>query len=309
MIKIAIKKNLRNFDLDVDLTIKKGEFVAIGGRSGSGKTTLLRVIAGLEKSKGKIIVDDEVWQDERNILAVQKREIGFVAQDYALFENMSVLQNLLYVKNDKKLANHLLDLSSLSHYKNLYPKELSGGQKQRTALIRAMMRRPKLLLLDEPLSALDPDLRSGIAKEIINLHNEFGTTTGRPRRIGCLDLVQLRQAVRVHGLTEIALTKLDILSGFNPIRICTAYKIGEDIYTEMPASLEKMRQAEPIYSEVSGWEDTMPKDIDRYCKEGYDSLPDTMRSYIKLIEEEISCPITIISLGPERTQTIIRSGN
>jgi adenylosuccinate synthase len=77
----------------------------------------------------------------------------------------------------------------------------------------------------------------------------------------------------------------------------------------MPASLEKMRQAEPIYSEVSGWEDTMPKDIDRYCKEGYDSLPDTMRSYIKLIEEEISCPITIISLGPERTQTIIRSGN
>ncbi len=139
--------------------------------------------------------------------------------------------------------------------------------------------------------------------------NEFGTTTGRPRRIGCLDLVQLRQAVRVHGLTEIALTKLDILSGFNPIRICTAYKIGEDIYTEMPASLEKMRQAEPIYDEVSGWEDTMPKDIDRYCKEGYDSLPDTMRSYIKLIEEEISCPITIISLGPERTQTIIRSGN
>ena len=139
--------------------------------------------------------------------------------------------------------------------------------------------------------------------------NEFGTTTGRPRRIGCLDLVQLRQAVRVHGLTEIALTKLDILSGFNPIRICTAYKIGGDNYTEMPASLEKMRQAEPIYSEVSGWEDTMPKDIDRYCKEGYDSLPDTMRSYIKLIEEEISCPITIISLGPERTQTIIRSGN
>jgi len=177
MIKIAIKKNLRNFDLEVDLTIKKGEFVAIGGRSGSGKTTLLRVIAGLEKSKGKIIVDDEVWQDERNILAVQKREIGFVAQDYALFENMSVLQNLLYVKNDKNLANHLLDLSSLTPYKNLYPKELSGGQKQRTALIRAMMRRPKILLLDEPLSALDPDLRSGIAKEIINLHKEFGTTT------------------------------------------------------------------------------------------------------------------------------------
>jgi len=177
MIEIAIKKNLRSFDLEVDFTIKKGEFVAIGGRSGSGKTTLLRVIAGLESSKGKIIVDDEVWQDESSFLAVQKREIGFVAQDYALFENMSVLQNMLYVKNDKNLANHLLDLSSLTPYKNLYPKELSGGQKQRTALIRAMMRRPKLLLLDEPLSALDPDLRSGIAKEIINLHKEFGTTT------------------------------------------------------------------------------------------------------------------------------------
>ena len=177
MIEIVIKKNLRSFDLEVDLEIKRGEFVAIGGKSGSGKTTLLRVIAGLESSKGKIIVDDEVWQDESNFLAVQKREIGFVAQDYALFENMSVLENLLYVKNDKKLANHLLHLSSLTPYKNLYPKELSGGQKQRTALIRAMMRRPKILLLDEPLSALDPDLRSGIAREIINLHNEFGTTT------------------------------------------------------------------------------------------------------------------------------------
>jgi len=159
------------------------------------------------------------------------------------------------------------------------------------------------------ISPFPTELIDETADKLREKGNEYGTTTGRPRRVGYLDLVQLRQAVRVHGLTELALTKLDIFSGFNPIRVCTAYKIGEHNFSEMPASLEKMRQAEPVYTEVVGWENINPEDLERYCQGGYASLPDAMRRYIEFIESEVDCPITIISLGPERTQTIIRSDN
>ncbi len=174
MIKIQIKKE--NI-LDVDFTIESGDFLALSGVSGSGKTTLLRVLAGLESADGNIEVDSEVWLDSKHSLAPQKRGIGFVFQDYALFENMSVLQNLLYVKKDQKLAQKLLQITELSELKNRLPKTLSGGQKQRVSLCRAMMKEPKLLLLDEPLSALDSTMRTKLQEEILVLHKEFKTTT------------------------------------------------------------------------------------------------------------------------------------
>ncbi|CZE48829.1 ABC transporter ATP-binding protein [Campylobacter geochelonis] len=181
MIKIAIKKELfgvsQKMELDVNLDIKSGIFLALAGQSGSGKTTLLRCLAGLEKSSGEIVVDDEIWQNDRLFLAPQKRCIGFVFQDYALFENLSVEQNLLFVQKDRALCDKLLKMLDLSNLKARYPAKLSGGQKQRVALGRAMMRRPKLLLLDEPLSALDPTLRAKLQDEILKVHSEFGTTT------------------------------------------------------------------------------------------------------------------------------------
>jgi len=181
MIKIQIHKNLhginKDTDLDVNIEIKSGEFLAISGKSGSGKTTLLRILAGLEKAKGKIEVNGEIWLDEKNSLIPQKRGIGFVFQDYALFENMSVLRNLLFVKKDINLASHLLQITELSALKNRSTKTLSGGQKQRVSLCRAMMNRPKLLLLDEPLSALDSEMRAKLQTEILSLHKEFKTTT------------------------------------------------------------------------------------------------------------------------------------
>ncbi|QOY52328.1 sulfate/molybdate ABC transporter ATP-binding protein [Candidatus Sulfurimonas baltica] len=181
MIKININKNLHGSQadmlLDVNLEIKSGDFIALSGKSGSGKTTLLRILAGLETASGNLHVDDRVWLSESFNLAVQKREIGFVFQDYALFENMSVLENLLYVQKDKKLAQHLLHVTELSELKNRAPSTLSGGQKQRVALCRAMMKRPKLLLLDEPLSALDSTMRTKLQNEILALHKEFKTTT------------------------------------------------------------------------------------------------------------------------------------
>ena len=181
MINITIKKELHGsngkMNLDVNLEIKNGEFLALAGLSGSGKTTLLRVLAGLEEANGTINIDNNFWLNEKFCLPSQKREIGFVFQDYALFPNFSVIDNLLYVKKDKDLANHLLKITELEELKNRMPQTLSGGQKQRVSLCRALMNRPKLLLMDEPLSALDPQMRTKPQNEILALHKEFNTTT------------------------------------------------------------------------------------------------------------------------------------
>lgn len=181
MIHIEIQKELHGsqgtMNLDVKLEIQKGEFIALMGKSGSGKTTLLRVLAGLEKSEGNICVEDNIWLKSHKMLPPQQREIGFVFQDYALFENMSVEENLLYVNEDKVLARSLLELTELTQLASRNVKALSGGQKQRVSLCRAMMKKPKLLLMDEPLSALDPEMRMKLKDEILKLHKTFGTTT------------------------------------------------------------------------------------------------------------------------------------
>ncbi|MDN5045808.1 ATP-binding cassette domain-containing protein [Aliarcobacter butzleri] len=181
MIEIKINKPLHGsngtMNLDIDLNINKGEFVALSGLSGSGKTTLLRILAGLENATGTLKIDNEYWLNEKYSKDSQKRDIGFVFQDYALFPNFTVLQNLLYVKKDKELAKHLLDMTDMYELKDRYPNSLSGGQKQRVSLCRALMNKPKLLLMDEPLSALDPQMRTKLQNEILTLHKEFNTTT------------------------------------------------------------------------------------------------------------------------------------
>lgn len=181
MIKIDVSKKLHGsngeMNLNVNLEIKQGEFLALAGLSGSGKTTLLRILAGLEDAKGTLEIDNNIWLNEKFCLASQKREIGFVFQDYALFPNFSVLDNLLYVNKDKELANYLLKMTELEELKNRFPQTLSGGQKQRVSLCRALMNRPKILLMDEPLSALDSNMRTKLQNEILTLHKEFNTTT------------------------------------------------------------------------------------------------------------------------------------
>lgn len=181
MIDLKISKMLHGshgeLHLDVNLHIKKGEFVALSGESGAGKTTLLRVLAGLEESNSKIEVDGDIWQDENYIKPIQKRDIGFVFQNYALFPNLNVINNLLFVKKDKELAKYLLNLVNLYELKNRDINSLSGGQQQRVSLCRALMKRPKILLMDEPLSALDSHMRLKLQDEILTLHKEFKTTT------------------------------------------------------------------------------------------------------------------------------------
>jgi len=181
MLEVDIYKKLQGsageMALDINLSVKEHEFIALSGESGSGKTSLLRILAGLEEAEGSIRFADEIWLDEKRSFPTQKRGIGFVFQDYALFANMSVEQNLLYVNRDKALARHLLKLTHLDALKERLPASLSGGQKQRVSLCRALMNRPKLLLMDEPLSALDPQMRRQLQNDILNLHKEFGTTT------------------------------------------------------------------------------------------------------------------------------------
>ncbi len=181
MIDIDISKTLFGVDgemeLNISLSIPSRQLLIVTGPSGSGKTTLLRVVAGLEKSNGKIVVENEIWQDSNIFLPPQKRGIGFLFQSYALFPNMTILEHLLFVDNDIELANYLLEITHLTQLKNRYPQYLSGGQKQRVALARALMKRPKLLLLDEPFSALDTNMRNHLQQEILSIHREFGTTT------------------------------------------------------------------------------------------------------------------------------------
>ena len=181
MIHINISKALHgvngNMNLDIDLNIQQGEFIALTGASGSGKTTLLRILAGLETAKGEIEVKNSFWLKNAKSITPQKRSIGFMHQENSLFLNMNVLQNLLFVKKDLDLALRLLSLTGLTELRDRYPKTLSGGQKQRVSLCRAMMRKPNILLLDEPLSALDAKMRTKLHSEILSLHKEFNTTT------------------------------------------------------------------------------------------------------------------------------------
>ena len=131
---------------------------------------------------------------------------------------------------------------------------------------------------------------------------EYGTTTGRPRRVGWLDLVQVRQAVRVNGLTDIALTKLDVLNNFEKIKVCVGYEVnGKKVY-QMPASLRQYRLAKPIYKSLPGWPD-LP---DKVWEKGFSALPQTLKNYVSYIESETGCPVKIVSVGPQRHETILR---
>jgi len=187
MIKFSALKELQTSDgltlLDVSLEIERGEIVALYGNSGAGKTTILRLIAGLtEAKKINTQFEVEVWDDSEKkfFLPVQKRSVGFVFQDFALFPNFTLRENIAYAlgkKQDQELVDELIETLELGSLQNSKPSKLSGGQKQRVALARALARKPKLLLLDEPLSALEDELRNKLQDYIIHLHKKFELTT------------------------------------------------------------------------------------------------------------------------------------
>ncbi len=186
MIYINIKKNLftaqGSLKLDIDLSIHSGTITTIYGASGAGKTTILRILAGLLNPEyGKIVVDNTIWFDTDNKINVtpQNRNVGIVFQDYALFPNMTVKENLEYALNKNQsntIIKELIEIMELTELQNRYPVTLSGGQQQRIALARALVRKPKILLLDEPLSALDKEMRSKIQDYILQIHKNYQLT-------------------------------------------------------------------------------------------------------------------------------------
>lgn len=167
--------------LSVQVSIQTGELVALFGQSGAGKTTLLKILAGLlTPDKGMIQFGNTVWfdSDKQINITPQKRNISLMFQDYALFPNMTVEQNIQFAQPRKNhtLVNEWLDMLGLTELRNRKPDGLSGGQKQRVALARALARKPQLLLLDEPLSALDAEMRNALQDEIARVQQISGIT-------------------------------------------------------------------------------------------------------------------------------------
>lgn len=169
-----------DFLLDkINFNIQKNEYFVLLGQSGSGKTMLLETIAGLNRSKGKIFYKG----DDISVTPTENRNIGFVYQDFALFPNLNVEKNIKFSSKYQKIedADELFDdivkFLKLENILSRDTKELSGGEKQRVAIARALFCRPKILLLDEPLSAIDPTFRNSIMKSLKDIHKRYDLTT------------------------------------------------------------------------------------------------------------------------------------
>ena len=164
----------------VSFSCLEGQILAVIGSSGSGKTTLLRIIAGLEMPDlGRVTLKGETMNSQNECVPPESRDCSLVFQDYALFPNMTVQQNVAYgkaSKNNSELIDRLFDLTKIGDLKNRYPHQISGGEQQRVALVRALATQPSLLLLDEPLSHLDPELRNNVRCELLNIFRVTNTT-------------------------------------------------------------------------------------------------------------------------------------
>ena len=162
---------------NISLIVNKAEKVSVLGPSGSGKSTLLRLIAGLEKPySGTITIQGKIVSDQDHMVAPEKRNVGLVVQNKALFPHLTVEKNIGFGirKNQEKtkIISGLLSLFKIEHLSNKYPHEISGGEQQRTAIARSMAPSPELLMLDEPFSALDRELKEDLYAELNHIFNE-----------------------------------------------------------------------------------------------------------------------------------------
>ncbi len=191
MSKLALRNVSRRFGTvtavdDLSLALEEGEFVSLLGPSGCGKTTTLRMIAGfLEPTEGTIEMDGQVISSPAFSLPPERRGMSMIFQSYAIWPNMTVAQNVAFGLQVRRLprgeirakVDQILDVVQMTRLSERYPAELSGGQQQRVALARAIVVQPAVLLLDEPLSNLDANLREEMRYEIRRLHDEFHITT------------------------------------------------------------------------------------------------------------------------------------
>jgi molybdate transport system ATP-binding protein len=167
-----VRKRLQYFNMDLDLSCADGQMLVLIGPSGGGKTTLVRMLAGLATpDEGKIFFGEETWFDSTRGINVtpQKRRIGYVFQEYTLFPHLNLYENAAFAAVDKKEVDDLLELFGIGHLRKRKPHLVSGGERQRCALCQALARRPRMLLLDEPFSALDVVNRRSLREELKGL--------------------------------------------------------------------------------------------------------------------------------------------
>jgi adenylosuccinate synthase len=151
------------------------------------------------------------------------------------------------------------------------------------------------------------ELTDELGSKLQEKGREFGTVTGRRRRCGWIDAIPLRLAARVNGLTCVALTKMDTLAGFNPVKICVEYRADGRTLTEQPAGLREFSSCKPVYEEMEGWPDLSPAEWAAIARRGYDELPRQARRYVERIEEIMKVKVKIVSIGEGREATIHRT--
>ena len=169
MLKCNIEKKLNHFVLNAEFIVEN-QILCIMGESGSGKTSILNSIAGLlTPDKGEIILDDNILFSDKINLKPQERNIGYVFQDYALFPNMSVKDNIFFMNPDKDYANSLIEKLGIEYLLENFPNTLSGGEKQKVSIVRALANKPRLLLMDEPFSSIDEKFKNKFYEELIEI--------------------------------------------------------------------------------------------------------------------------------------------
>lgn len=169
MLKCNIEKKLNHFVLNAEFIVEN-QILCIMGESGSGKTSILNSIAGLlTPDKGEIILDDNILFSDKINLKPQERNIGYVFQDYALFPNMSVKNNIFFMNPDKNYTNSLIEKLGIEYLLGNFPNTLSGGEKQKVSIVRALANKPRLLLMDEPFSSIDEKFKNKFYEELIEI--------------------------------------------------------------------------------------------------------------------------------------------
>jgi molybdate transport system ATP-binding protein len=211
---LEILSRLRAFTLDLSLAAEAGEVVALAGPSGAGKTTVLRCVAGLRRpDEGRIACGEDVWFERGRVdLPPQQRSVGYVPQHHALFPHLTVRRNVAFGGADARSVDELLARLGIAELGDERPEGLSGGERQRTALARALARRPRALLLDEPLAALDAQTRRAVRHELADelarlaiptllVTHDFGDASALADRVAILVDGKVRQTGTPADLT------------------------------------------------------------------------------------------------------------